>query len=402
MRARLVVLVAAMFVLAALAARSPVAIAQAGSAVCPRNTSLTDGCAYAQSSGSFLRANFFTSYTGVNYGAKRPPWNVAGVDYPVGHAGSLHDPVRDAGLLPACAKYSLGRLNVNVQGQDCLVEGFDFTQHGGTYVEVTGATNNTFTLRNSKYAPNTAIQPYYGIVVNADNSANIHFIYDTVPENFAIGLTGNSGGIFCMCGGTGTLSIEYTYLSQISCRVDNAGASTSLVFRYNYLESIGYTPSGCHAEIEEWITNNTVGLDEQRYNLVYQPSRSTAGGTSLVYATAGYGPNSNSTIDNVVISNNVYITRPTGSPPAVTIAGEVWLQADANNKILNTTVTNNYFDPAGSYFAILVYNTGSGSLGNVSCSGNMRIDTGLPLVGTLEQFQTPSGTVTSTPNMVCN
>lgn len=56
-------------------------------ASCPQGVSFSDGCTGAPSNASFQIANFFTGYAN-QYGqvyATRPPWNVAGVDYPIGY-----------------------------------------------------------------------------------------------------------------------------------------------------------------------------------------------------------------------------------------------------------------------------------------------------------------------------
>ena len=64
-----------------------------GSAVICRQgtaTASADGCAGQPINGNILHTNFFTSYalqSGQTYSI-RPPWNVAGVDYPVGQASN--------------------------------------------------------------------------------------------------------------------------------------------------------------------------------------------------------------------------------------------------------------------------------------------------------------------------
>src|SRR6516165_5437245 len=81
---------------------------------CPQGTaylSVGDGCQGAQISGSLSPiATFFTGYTGQSYPI-RPPWNVAGVDYPVGYSGALNDP-RISANLPSCASYASNVLTV--------------------------------------------------------------------------------------------------------------------------------------------------------------------------------------------------------------------------------------------------------------------------------------------------
>lgn len=55
--------------------------------VCPKGNSYADGCAGANTNGQFVDSTFFTT-SRVSWGTpyvSTPPWNVAGVDYPVGN-----------------------------------------------------------------------------------------------------------------------------------------------------------------------------------------------------------------------------------------------------------------------------------------------------------------------------
>src|SRR5690242_321391 len=97
---------------------------------CPRGTayvSAGDGCAGAQATGSVQVANFFTGFTGQSYPA-RPPWNVAGVDYPVGYSGTLNDPTTVS--LPACVTAHSGSTwTINTDHQPCVLDHLDFGLH---------------------------------------------------------------------------------------------------------------------------------------------------------------------------------------------------------------------------------------------------------------------------------
>src|SRR6185437_10551423 len=81
--------------------------------------------------------------------AMRPPWRVAGVDYYVGVPASttLKDPTVSANL-PACASVdSLNHL-IRVNSDNCTLNGFDFSLHGG--YELYDSANNT-TVENSNF-----------------------------------------------------------------------------------------------------------------------------------------------------------------------------------------------------------------------------------------------------------
>ncbi|MGA7384994.1 MAG: hypothetical protein WBW81_10020, partial [Methylocella sp.] len=57
----------------------------AGAANCPKGNRYADGCRRAQA-GTPQNPTLLNAY-----GAHRPPWNAAGVDYPVGESGAMQD-----------------------------------------------------------------------------------------------------------------------------------------------------------------------------------------------------------------------------------------------------------------------------------------------------------------------
>jgi hypothetical protein len=89
----------------------------AAASVCPRaNAGYADGCAAAPRTGQFIQPDFFTMVRQSGQAQYRdasgarsdhpPPWNVAGVDYPVGHTtpdAKLLDPIKNP---PAGCSYA--------------------------------------------------------------------------------------------------------------------------------------------------------------------------------------------------------------------------------------------------------------------------------------------------------
>jgi hypothetical protein len=82
---------------------------------CPRGDAYPDGCADASTAATVERPNFFNGYAGQSGQtlAYRPPWNVAGVDYPVGNITpitSMQDPavVYKATSSDGCTYYPAG------------------------------------------------------------------------------------------------------------------------------------------------------------------------------------------------------------------------------------------------------------------------------------------------------
>lgn len=111
---------------------------------CPQGNAYVDGCP-AASAGSPQLPTILNGY------ATRPPWNVAGVDYPVGvPAGtSLLDPTT-AALPPGC---SFSGSTVTCLGSTPItLNGYDFSLHNGTSLTISAA---NITVTCSKFVVGT-------------------------------------------------------------------------------------------------------------------------------------------------------------------------------------------------------------------------------------------------------
>jgi hypothetical protein len=349
---------------------------------CPQGSAYADGCQGAQAGGSILIPNFFNGYAGVNYGDNRPPWNVAGVDYPVGYSGSLKDPTAP-GNLPDCAVYSAHGVSVNADVQPCTVSHLDFSLHNGICVRVSGSGGHTAIFDNDKFGAGSSCNSFGGIIsVGSDSRLDLVVQYSEFADNYRC--TNCQGDIGWNA--TGTVTVRYSSLLGINCRVINVSAAGSGTFirQYNYLEGIGGL-TGCHGETVEYNTSLTIVQDTEAFNNYYVPASSCGGITScdtaLSYVTSG-APRVG-TISNSVVQNNVMITRLTPNGK-VTVSSPIWIDTTFSNNIKSVTVNQNYIDPAGSYWPILVYPpNGTGSIGSAACSGNKLLTTGAPITGTL-------------------
>ena len=98
--------------------------------------------------------DFFTSYalqSGQHY-STRPPWQVAGVDFPVGAPpDGLRDPLA-AGVLPAGCKYLPNRNWVICGGTDVTLDRLDFSLHDCMQAVFDPRVTGTVTVSNSKFA----------------------------------------------------------------------------------------------------------------------------------------------------------------------------------------------------------------------------------------------------------
>jgi len=354
------------------------AAGSASSGSCPQGSAYPDGCRGAQTAGSVLIPNFFNGYTGTNYDVNRPPWNVAGVDYPVGHSGILQDPAAP-GSLPQCASYSSSVVSINADAQPCTLSHIDFSLHNGICVRVYGGDGHTVIFDNDKFASCNSFSGF--IAVESDSRLDMIVQYSEFADNYRC--TKCQGAIGW--NGIGTVTVQYTSLIGINCRIINVGAAGRGTFirQFNYLEGMGGL-TGCHGETVEYNTSLPIAQDTEAFNNYYVPGSSCGGSTScdtaLSYVTSG-AP-SVGTISNSAVNNNVMITRLTPNGK-VTVSSPIWIDTNFSNTIASLTVRQNYIDPAGSYRAILVYPpNGTGSIGSAACSGNKLLKTGAPITGT--------------------
>src|SRR5208283_804125 len=131
---------------------------------CPHGSAYADGCSGA-AAGSPQLPTILEGY------ATRPPWNVAGVDYPVGvPAGtSLKDPTTAA--LPTGCSFSGS--TVTCSGSTPItLNGYDFSLRNGTTLHITAS---NITVKNSHFLVGTN-QGALGDIVQVDGAAgNVTF-----------------------------------------------------------------------------------------------------------------------------------------------------------------------------------------------------------------------------------
>ena len=362
-------------------ASSPVTITFSSAGSCPQGSGLGDGCPGAQVAGTALHTHFFIGYTGVNYGANRPSWNVAGVDYPVGYNGAL-TAVASASL-PSGASYSTtngGTVSINADTTgNYNFQNIDFS---GTCLLISGSTGKTLTFTNDKFTTNDtcsgAGNPAAASAVIVPGSANVNFVFNYVTEDQAYDANLNS---FVSPNGTSTVTITYSDFERMACRLISFGGTNSHTLKYNYWEGMGAAANGCHGETVEYNTSTTVATYDEEYNNLYFSAASCNGGgtscsTSWPYITSSApGSCTGGLITNATFSNNVAIAY-TPVPGGGTGMGFV-IRVDVTfaNSITNLTTNNNYIDGAATFGPYLVASTGScpGTITTKTCTGNKNI-----------------------------
>jgi hypothetical protein len=364
----------------------------AGTVGCPMGSSYADGC--AGSTGSHQFAGLFAPYPAVSgctvtdptTGLQcRPPWNVAGFDYPVGIApGTTLTPI---------ASYS--QANISVSSTTCntsytcysvscsgsgsvTINAVDFTN---AYISPGGC---NLTITNSKIACNLG-----GIAQNyvwmASGSGNV-----TIKNNDFIldgcGTTNSNDLTTPVQGTSGTLTLEYNFIENQPETIVSALCGP-LTYMYNLIHNPNPV-SGAHENLLQNACGSggtQTGLDIE-FNTYYGNLTFTEGGS------AGEGFQMTGccgqifTVSNPLVSSNTMIARPvSGNPDGVSMSNMIHGYCHVSGDCSTTAVpvsgtayfNNNYFDPSGAFG--IWYGQGSGAPmwpSQVSATGNINMTTG--------------------------
>jgi hypothetical protein len=345
---------------------------------CPRGTGYPDdGCTGAQSTGSLQIANFFTGYTGKNYGSNRPPWNVAGVDYPVGYAGTPVDGTLSANR-PACLSFNGSQFTATATSSDCTISGINFE---GYCVTASVSGGHTVTFLNDYFWFSAAhCNPRGGSLLgSAGGNGNVVVRYSVFDGSQVFNNNTCSGGCpseLLLVSNTGNLTVQYSVFlraNQHDIQFNHAG---TFIGQFNYIETVGLSPS--HGD---WIISNS-GSGYQTFiedhNTGYGgPSGATSHATAFCYLTSWDG---SSAAITGTCSNDTWVS---------THAIEVSYLVEINpGGIVNAvSINNNYLDWSGSYGPMaLMTQAGSVLNGSVTCSGNRSLTTGALITGTMSSF----------------
>lgn len=300
---------------------------------CPQGAAYVDGCPGAPT-GTAQQPSLLSSY------AVRPPWNVAGVDFPTGYPTNitLADPstISMSGVTVNATAHT-----VTVSGSNVTLSGYNFGLANGWEVIVTGAND---TVQNSLFTVGTN-QGSLGIVLNVSTAAsNFSFLANevngsniavTAQEGFTLGFS-NSG----------TLTIQWNYLHNSGgdmVEIQN-GNWTNQLIRYNYFNNIGLNTA--HSDTIQWCASKLAAGDVA-FNTVNQTQTGLDGEglTTLNSECTGSSIVNTTVRNNTLISNDSqdnFITGMTVTQDAGTAVGN------------NNAVYDNFTDPTG----VLAY-TGS-------------------------------------------
>ncbi len=272
----------------------------------------------------------------------RPPWQVAGVDYPVGVpvGTTLKDPLTP-GALPSCADtsdYTLyGRQFIRVSGSNCTINGFDFSLHGGLGLYITGS---NITVTNSNFvSPTTTAY----VIQEASPATGITIENNTIDGDGASGnadLIGINGG---------TAIVENNWLKNFPQHAVDINGTTNLTYSYNLVENGGMV-AGSHLNYLQWGNGAGQSSAVVEYNTTYQQPQ-VAGGEGFQFDPFG-----TITFSSITVDHNTMIAVPSisGTPP---VSYFVHGSTCSSSAVCGTgtpvsglaTFFDNYFDASGAY-----------------------------------------------------
>jgi len=328
---------------------------------CPYQTGYDDGCASTFADGNYINNNFFSYakqsgqesyYSGPNTPSSHPPpWNVAGVDYPVGYHTShkLQDPATEP-LPPGCT-YSAtgspsgGAIVICANVANLKLKDWDFSLHNCTVVDIKSNVTGIIIVKDSKFVngPNCSVKNGYLLMIENRSMAEFRFQHnfvDGLAQQYPTSLIG-----LIVPYVQGKMTVKYNAFLHAPARPITSIDEGPLLFAYNYWEGWVYQPSDGHGE----VAINYLGDNKNQPSIAYsfntglEPNDVCANcGTSVWYPTGG---GQNTSIGSVLVDHNTSVVN--------TNNGQVTTAAAAAETAYNTygsiTFQQNYMDPTGAY-----------------------------------------------------
>ena len=299
----LVVLLCAVLALIPIEGRAWTHGQSSSSPSCPQGTSYPDGCSGAPS-GTIQFPSLLSSYV------KRPPWNVAGVDYYVGvPAGTTLQDAQTISMAGVTVTNSPHK-QVKITGNNITLNAIDFSVNGGYGLYITG---NNVTITNSyfKMSSSGGCDP-----VQHDSGTGLVLMYDTFDGD-SIDDSGcnNIGGLLNLGNGA---TIEYCYAFHAFDDFVDFGLTN--VVKYNLFYDNGMV-SGPHPD---WLQLGGGNYAQDfEYNTFFQDVYSLGGSQGVI--VAGFGT---WTVTNATVSSNTMVATSPG--PGGLITNFIYSPAPAN------------------------------------------------------------------------
>lgn len=300
-------------------------------ASCPQGTVFNDGCTGAVAAEKPY-PNEFSTY------ATRPPWNVAGVDYPAGLPTGLTllDPT--TATLPSGCVYASASHKVTCSTAGVTISGYDFSLHNGT--QFVCAANN-LTVKNSQITVGTNQGALGEIITATAACSNLTMVNNDINGN-SIAVTAQQGvTVDFVQNGGGTYNFKYNRFHLSGGDMIDFGSTHSIVtnFLYNIFDEIGVNTA--HSDAIQFCSQVVGSGSEWAFNNVYT-SVPTGNGNGI-FVTLSECPGM--TMASLDITNNVVI-----STSGCGASGCNWLIGfydDDSATSQNVSIRHTYGDPTG-------------------------------------------------------
>jgi hypothetical protein len=340
---------------------------------------LDDGCPRSPEAG-FSNPAILTKY-----GANRPQWDVAGVDYDVGinPAQKLVD-WQTLGSTPGIDIY-LGAVRcdgataAHPTSNPVVLDNIDFTTHGGTYIYVPVQGCAGLTIKHSKFGNAGGTKgcvgggnnPWYWYIQDQNPGMPLTVVRNSFDSTNCS--TGNAAVIYAF----GPTIVRYNYFGHLQGQAVQAPPGNDPVdYRFNYIEDCCYTNN--HMNFQEFGSAVDASMDLVAFNTTYlYKNNANAPGEEYQF----YG-NTGGTQQAAMLENNTIIALDTGSCQSSQVGclASFAIHGTSNTTPSTSTVaqpqnTGNYFDVSGMFGAYY-----PGSMSGWNSSGNVNMVTGQIIV----------------------
>ncbi|MBS0334982.1 MAG: hypothetical protein JSS35_19595 [Proteobacteria bacterium] len=347
----------------------------AAAAECPYGNAYPDGCAEANPYGAFRQPQFLTGYarqSGQKWRTDHPqPWNVAGVDYPIGYDSrlKLKNPARDP--LPAGCAFKADSGTAGAPAVHCghvanlKLEGWDFSKDGGVQLILDPSLTGTTTVANNLFrrGPNLTggnLVRYEGGTANFVFQSNVlDSNYPNIPDTRNGGMVDNRTG--------GTAVYRYNAILNSGQRPLAGLFPDGLEAAYNYWEGISmyYSPAGAHGEPIGAFYQPHAAPPYVRYlfNVMFVPGATSGPSITAVgpfINTGAFGV----TLASAVVRGNTMVSNKRGGASGFT--AESALLGLRIGSIGTLTVQDNYVDPTGALYCVTSDSTAQKIVGSIS------------------------------------
>jgi hypothetical protein len=341
---------------------------------CLYGTAQIDGCAGAQARGSFKQSDLYivSVSAGQTWTSHHPPpFNVPGIDYPVGYdtALTLKDPKNDAGLLPTgCIYEAVGTQN---SGPEVLCDrvggvnavsptfiGWDFSGaiggEGCVWVHHTTRSSGTFTFLNNKFQANGACVVNNGSLMSFEvgTVGDFIFMFNEVDGNFPTVSPGSGQmGTMISHGNVGSATIKYNYIHDVPVRpFGGTNTDAAVVGQFNVINGYGLQSTGLHGALDEILmpAGSTLGSVQWSYNLSIYPAAAASGNTTAFSFLSAHTPTPWGGVQyaSIQLDHNISVTNP--QPGGGSVVSQALSYIQYFKKVGTVTIQDNWVDPSGA------------------------------------------------------